>query len=694
MAARAGLLLRALPLLLWGGLGARPPGRAGRELRREAEAFLERYGYLSEQAPGAPSSTRLSNAIREFQWVSQLPISGVLDPATLHQMTLPRCGVADTDGQAARTEQVSALFAGRRAKMRRKKRFAKQGNKWYKQHLSYRLVNWPQHLPEPAVRGAVRAAFQLWSNVSALEFWEAPATGPADIRLTFYQGDHNDGLSNAFDGPGGALAHAFLPRRGEAHFDRDERWSLSRRRGRNLFVVLAHEIGHTLGLAHSPAPRALMAPYYKRLGRDALLSWDDVLAVQSLYGKPQGGSVATQLPGKLFTDFEAWDPHRSQGRRSETQGPKYCHSPFDAITVDRQQRLYVFQGSHFWEVGADGNVSGPHPLQERWAGLPPNIEAAAVSLENGDFFFFKGGPLLCAGPRGAAGGALLPPRPAGLGRRPRRGQRGPAPAGRLRRLLQGRPLLAPGPAHTAGDRLGPLGGGAALDGLLARELGGCPVLKAPPPHGELQVLSWPAPGAEPVSDASRRPSLQKAQRRSWSASAPRRTRHSLSWRCSQNVEVGPGSIPGEARKGPRGHSLFHKDFLPWGAGILLFLLTARLLPPRQRHWAARQAAGLRREAGTTLQDCVPSPEDLLAQFLEDGVLFNRGLPAESLDGPGTRDSGPEALSGVSTGSRREMDAAQLSGGGWIKRCPRWWAWRRQSAFCGRASREGGGHGFW
>lgn len=76
------------------------------------------------------------------------------------------------------------------------------GNKWYKRHLAYRLVNWPQHLPEPAVRGAVRAAFQLWSNVSALEFWEAPAAGPADIRLAFFQGDHNDGLSNAFDGPG------------------------------------------------------------------------------------------------------------------------------------------------------------------------------------------------------------------------------------------------------------------------------------------------------------------------------------------------------------------------------------------------------------------------------------------------------------------------------------------------------------
>lgn len=75
------------------------------------------------------------------------------------------------------------------------------GSKWHKRHLTYRVVNWPPYLPQHEVRLAVRAAFELWSNVSSLVFWEA-RDGPADIRLTFFHGDHNDGLSNAFDGPG------------------------------------------------------------------------------------------------------------------------------------------------------------------------------------------------------------------------------------------------------------------------------------------------------------------------------------------------------------------------------------------------------------------------------------------------------------------------------------------------------------
>lgn len=75
--------------------------------------------------------------------------------------------------------------------------------------------------------------------------------------------------------------------------------------------------------------------------------------------------------------------------------PKVSKRPmvFPAVSclgTDGQWRLHVFKGSHFWEVTADGNVSEPRALQKRWPGLPPNIEAAAVSLEDGDFYFFKG----------------------------------------------------------------------------------------------------------------------------------------------------------------------------------------------------------------------------------------------------------------------------------------------------------------
>ncbi|RXM95410.1 Matrix metalloproteinase-28 [Acipenser ruthenus] len=76
-----------------------------------------------------------------------------------------------------------------------------RGEKWYKRHLTYRIVNGPRSLSLLQVRRAVRAAFELWSNVSALAFWEV-MEGPADIRLAFYEGEHSDGVTNAFDGPG------------------------------------------------------------------------------------------------------------------------------------------------------------------------------------------------------------------------------------------------------------------------------------------------------------------------------------------------------------------------------------------------------------------------------------------------------------------------------------------------------------
>ncbi|XP_060115436.1 matrix metalloproteinase-28 [Heteronotia binoei] len=355
----------------------------------EAERFLEKYGYLESSHPGTRPVV-FSKAVREFQWVSHLSLSGKLDASTVHQMSLPRCGVNDAGSFAAWKERVDVLFLGQRAEKKRRKRYSHQSGQWYKRHLTYRVVNWPWYLPQQQVRLAVKAAFELWSNVSSLVFWEATSDS-ADIRLTFFHGDHNDGTDNAFDGPGGALAHAFFPRRGEAHFDNDERWSLDSSKGRNLFVVVAHEIGHTLGLEHSPVRSALMSPYYKKLGKDFVLSWDDVLAIQNLYGKPSWGSTV-QLPGKVFARFQ----DRSQDIEGKewqegNHSARYCGSFFDAITADLDGNLYIFKGGYFWTISKLGNTTGPQLLRTKWPGLPSTIDAAAFSEEDGKFYFFKGG---------------------------------------------------------------------------------------------------------------------------------------------------------------------------------------------------------------------------------------------------------------------------------------------------------------
>ncbi|NXS14978.1 MMP28 protein, partial [Neodrepanis coruscans] len=354
------------------------------------QLFLEKYGYFGEPGGGTHSPAEFREALRDFQRVTHLPLSGVLDGPTLHQMAQPRCGTDDGERrgsfpslrhpQGGRTSPTPCCHA---------EHAPVAGGRWYKRHLTYRVVNWPPYLPQHEVRLAVKAAFELWSNVSSLVFWEAQ-DGPADIRLTFFHGDHNDGLNNAFDGPGGALAHAFFPRRGEAHFDSAERWSLHSGKGRNLFIVVAHEVGHTLGLEHSPVKSALMSPYYKKLSKDFVLSWDDILAVQNLYGKPSKGS-AIQLPGKVFTHFQNWNVDLyGRDRQQRSLSTYYCHSYFDAVTADGDHNLYIFKGSHYWVVSATGNASDPQPLEMRWPGLPVGIDACTWSRLSGKFYFFKG----------------------------------------------------------------------------------------------------------------------------------------------------------------------------------------------------------------------------------------------------------------------------------------------------------------
>jgi len=170
--------------------------------------------------------------------------------------------------------------------------------KWSTTSIAYYFANGTDKLTGDTEKDLVRQAFGLWSAQTALTFNETTHENAANIIVGWAFGDHGDG--DAFDGPGDVLAHASFPnpyddRQVFLHFDDDERWVDSNTQNVDLLTVAAHEIGHTLGLAHSSDPNSLMYPSYD--GPRRFLGDDDVAGIQDLYGVSSNPQPAPSVPG-------------------------------------------------------------------------------------------------------------------------------------------------------------------------------------------------------------------------------------------------------------------------------------------------------------------------------------------------------------------------------------------------------------
>jgi hypothetical protein len=146
-----------------------------------------------------------------------------------------------------------------------------------------RSVGFDRFLPA-GYRTAIADAFGIWSRAANIRFVEVVdggemfgAAGSGDIRLW-----------------GGASFEPYLawayypygePRAGDIFVNSMMDWTLCEASGFRLDWVLAHEIGHSLGLLHDDFDfTSIMYPYYP-VGQGRMND-SDRAAIQMLYGRP------------------------------------------------------------------------------------------------------------------------------------------------------------------------------------------------------------------------------------------------------------------------------------------------------------------------------------------------------------------------------------------------------------------------
>ncbi|KAI3946807.1 hypothetical protein MKW98_003370 [Papaver atlanticum] len=249
--------------------------------------YLKQFGYLNCGNPSAVHAYDdkfdgvLEYAIKSYQLNYGIDATGSLDPETVKQMMMPRCGRADV------VDAPTFMGSERRKKMKQDEAAARTPEKWSSAHLTYRFsnaYNFSDKVDNQTLRSAVLQAFAKWEAVSNFKFTEETDGDLAtDMVIGFHKGDHGD--ASSFDGQMGVVAYAFEPNDGRFYYDADDKWSTSPGSDTmDLESVAAHEIGHMLGLEHIYEPDAVMYPVFSPGTTKRQVQREDVKALRAIYG--------------------------------------------------------------------------------------------------------------------------------------------------------------------------------------------------------------------------------------------------------------------------------------------------------------------------------------------------------------------------------------------------------------------------
>ncbi|KAL3621984.1 hypothetical protein CASFOL_034180 [Castilleja foliolosa] len=241
----------------------------------QLKKHLANLGYISNPIVHLSNDIfddTLELAIKKYQNFYRINITGTLDSQTLTSMLRPRCGVADIINND-NVINTNTSFGDIK--------YVLSGSTW-PPNKRYLRVSFPRGTRGDAY-DPVKNALARWASVSPFKFNFIDNVEASDVKMSFQRWDHGDG--SPFDGRGGALAHAAYPTYGILHFDADESWSTYAQKGEwDLQTVALHELGHTLGLAHSQDPNAIMYASI-HAGEKKDLNNDDIQGIRAMYYK-------------------------------------------------------------------------------------------------------------------------------------------------------------------------------------------------------------------------------------------------------------------------------------------------------------------------------------------------------------------------------------------------------------------------